>query len=234
MNQKRTILALLLSIAVGTVFSACGSAASESKSTQPVSSGNVPVTSTGVSLQVEKTTAGSTSKAASTSQAVSTARAGGTLVVYFSCTGNTQKAAQTIAGVTKGTLYEIKPAQPYTDADLNYNDKSSRSTKEQNDKSARPKISGSVENWEQYDTVFLGYPIWWGEEPRILDTFAESCDFSGKTVIPFCTSGGSGIGQSGKNLKTLAGGKGTWLEGKRLDSGISAKDVSAWLSQNGM
>jgi putative NADPH-quinone reductase len=136
--------------------------------------------------------------------------------------------------VTKGTLYEIKPAQPYTDADLNYNDKSSRSTKEQNDKSARPKISGSVENWEQYDTVFLGYPIWWGEEPRILDTFAESCDFSGKTVIPFCTSGGSGIGQSGKNLKTLAGGKGTWLEGKRLDSGISAKDVSAWLSQNGM
>jgi flavodoxin len=112
------------------------------------------------------------------------AAGGGTLVVYFSCTGNTKAAAQTIAGAANGTLYEITPAQPYTDADLDYNDSKSRTTVEQNDSSSRPEISGSVENWEQYDTVFLGYPIWWGTAPRILDTFVESYDFTGKTVIP--------------------------------------------------
>jgi flavodoxin len=155
------------------------------------------------------------------------AKKSGTLVAYFSCTGTTKGVAEKLAAVTGGTLYAITPSQPYTSADLNYNDSKSRTTVEQNDQSSRPKISGKAENWEQYDTVFLGYPIWWGTAPRILDTFVGSYDFSGKTVIPFCTSSASGIGQSGSDLAKLAG-TGTWLEGKRFGSGTSSGAVTAW------
>lgn len=116
------------------------------------------------------------------------------LVVYFSATHTTQGVAKKIADVLNADLYEIKPQDPYTDEDLDYNNDKSRSTIEMNDPDARPAIAGSVKNMEQYKTVFLGYPIWWGEAPRILSTFVESYDFSGKTMIPFCTSGGSGIG----------------------------------------
>lgn len=114
------------------------------------------------------------------------------LVAYFSCSGVTKKLAQTLAGVVKGDLYEITPAQPYTAADLNWQDKNSRSSVEMRDKSSRPAISGSVKDFAQYDTVFVGFPIWWYVAPTIINTFLESEDFSGKTVIPFATSGGSG------------------------------------------
>ena len=137
------------------------------------------------------------------------------LVAYFSATGTTKGVAERIAAVTGGDLYEILAADPYTADDLNYNDRSSRSTSEQNDKNARPEI-GSVDlSLEGYTTIYLGFPIWWGEEPRILDTFVEKYSFEGITVIPFCTSGGSGIGRSGPNMEALAG-TGTWLEGKRF------------------
>jgi len=231
------ISALLLTAAFGIILSACGSTAPESKSieqataTRQISSNSETVKAVETSASAKATSAGTPAQSASTASADKT---GGTLVAYFSCTGNTKGVAETIAEITGGTLYEITPAQPYTDADLNYNDNSSRSTKEQNDKSARPEISGTVENWDQYNTVFLGYPIWWGEEPRILDTFAESNDFTGKTVIPFCTSGGSGIGSSGKNLSGLSSGSGKWLEGKRFNNGVSAKDISDWLSKLGI
>lgn len=147
-----------------------------------------------------------------------------TLVVYFSCTGTTQGIAEAIAKKLDADMYEIVPEQPYTSDDLNYNDEKSRSTKEMKDSSSRPTISGKIEHMEQYNRIVLGYPIWWGEAPRILATFVESYDFSGKTIIPFCTSGGSEIGSSSENLKSLAG-SGTWMEGKRISSGESGEEA---------
>ena len=150
------------------------------------------------------------------------------LVAYFSATGTTKGVAERIAAVTGGDLYEILAADPYTADDLNYNDRSSRSTSEQNDKNARPEI-GSVDlSLEGYTTIYLGFPIWWGEEPRILDTFVEKYSFEGITVIPFCTSGGSGIGRSGPNMEALAG-TGTWLEGKRFSGNASEADLQSWI-----
>lgn len=150
------------------------------------------------------------------------------LVAYFSATGTTKGVAERIAAVTGGDLYEILAADPYTADDLNYNDRSSRSTSEQNDKNARPEI-GSVDlSLEGYTTIYLGFPIWWGEEPRILDTFVEKYSFEGITVIPFCTSGGSGIGRSGPNMEALAG-TGTWLEGKRFSGNVSEADLQSWI-----
>ena len=150
------------------------------------------------------------------------------LVAYFSATGTTKGVAERIAAVTGGDLYEILAADPYTADDLNYNDRSSRSTSEQNDKNARPEI-GSVDlSLEGYTTIYLGFPIWWGEEPRILDTFVEKYRFEGITVIPFCTSGGSGIGRSGPNMEALAG-TGTWLEGKRFSGNVSEADLQSWI-----
>ena len=152
-----------------------------------------------------------------------------TLVVYFSATGTTKGVAETIAQITDADLYEIQPAEPYTDDDLNWHDSNSRSTIEQNDSSARPELAGEPLSLEGYKTVFIGYPIWWGEEPRIVDTFVESYDFDGITVMPFCTSGGSGIGRSGKNLEENAG-SGTWLDGERFGAGASEAELSQWIA----
>ena len=151
-----------------------------------------------------------------------------TLVVYFSATGNTRGVAEKIATITGADIYEIKAAEEYTDADLDWNDSDSRTTHEQNDPSARPEIGSDPVSLEGYTTIYIGYPIWWGEEPRIMDTFVESYDFDGITMIPFCTSGGSGIGRSGQNLADNAG-SGNWLEGDRLESGISEDELSSWI-----
>ena len=151
---------------------------------------------------------------------------GKTLVVYFSATGTTKGVAERIAKITNADLYEIKAAQEYTSADLDWHDRGSRTTKEQNDKSARPGIAGDKPALDGYTTVYIGYPIWWGEEPRIMDTFVESCSFDGITVIPFCTSGGSGIGRSGKNLEENAG-SGIWLDGERLSAGVSEQELQS-------
>ena len=150
------------------------------------------------------------------------------LVAFFSATGTTKGVAEKIASVTGGDLYEILAAEPYTADDLNYNDNSSRSTKEQDDKSARPEIGSEEISLEGYTTIYLGFPIWWGEEPRIMDTFVEKYSFEGITVIPFCTSGGSGIGRSGPNMEELAG-SGTWLEGRRFDGGVSEEELQSWI-----
>ena len=151
------------------------------------------------------------------------------LVVYFSATNTTKGVAKHISDALNADLYEITPEIPYTSADLNYHDDGSRSTIEMNDSSSRPAISGSVNNMEQYDIVFIGYPIWWGEAPRILSTFVESYSFSGKTIVPFCTSGGSGVGSSASNLERLSDG-GTWLSGTRLNGSASRNDVAAWIN----
>lgn len=155
------------------------------------------------------------------------------LVVYFSATGTTEGVAEHIADGLNADIYEIIPEEPYTDADLNYNDNNSRSTIEMNDSSSRPAISGSMENMEQYDIVFIGYPIWWGEAPRILSTFVESYDFSGKTVVPFCTSGGSGVGSSASNLEQLTSGA-AWMEGHRLNGSDSQDTVMEWVNGLGL
>lgn len=155
------------------------------------------------------------------------------LVAYFSATNTTEGVAEHIANGLNADLYEIVPEEPYTDADLNYNDNNSRSTLEMNDPSARPAISGSVENMEQYDIIFIGYPIWWGEAPRIVSTFMESYDFSGKTIVPFCTSGGSGIGSSASNLEQLTSGA-AWLDGRRLNGSDSQDTVMEWVNGLGL
>ena len=157
---------------------------------------------------------------------------GKTLVVYYSATGTTRGVAEKIAAITGGDLYEIEAAQPYTEEDRNWHDDNSRTTHEQNDPSFRPEIGSELPPLEGYDTVYLGFPIWWGQEPRILDTFVESCDFDGITVIPFCTSGSSGIGNSGKNLEANAG-SGTWLSGERFEGGVSEEELRHWIEKLG-
>lgn len=149
-----------------------------------------------------------------------------TLVAYFSASGTTAHTAKEIAQAVDADLYEIRPAQPYTAADLDWNDKRSRSTVEMNDPACRPEIAGAVENMEQYDTIFVGFPIWWYVEPRIVDTFLESYDFSGKTVIPFATSGGSGIGRAEKSLREHCP-KANWKQGKLVNSGAGVWAKSA-------
>jgi len=155
------------------------------------------------------------------------------LVAYFSCTGSTEKIANHIADILGVTAYRITPETPYTSADLNYSDSSTRATREQNDASARPAISGSVENMADYDVVFLGYPIWWGQAPKIMYTFVESCDLAGKTIIPFCTSGSSGIGSSATNLSAGAP-KATWLTGNRFSGSASRDSIAGWINGLGL
>lgn len=155
------------------------------------------------------------------------------LVAYFSATNTTEGVAKEIADSLSADLYEIMPEEPYTDADLNYNDDNSRSTIEMNDPAVRPAISGSVENMEQYNIVFIGFPIWWGEAPRIMSTFVESYDFSGKTIVPFCTSGGSGVGSSAANLEALTEGT-EWLSGTRLNGGSSHEEIADWVNGLGL
>ena len=152
------------------------------------------------------------------------------LVIYFSATGTTKGIAEKIASVTGADLYEIKPKEPYTDEDLNYNDDGSRATKEQNNKDVRPEyedIELDIEN--DYSTIFLGYPIWWGEEPRIIDTFVESYNFDGKTIIPFCTSGSSSIEKSSSNISEK-NGTGNWLSGNRFSGSATDDEIKNWLT----
>jgi len=151
------------------------------------------------------------------------------LVAYFSVTGTTKHVAETITDVLSADLYEITPKEPYTDDDLDYNNNDSRSSIEMNDDSSRPEISGSLENMEDYDVIFLGYPIWWGEAPHIIYTFMESYDFSGKTIIPFCTSASSSIGASAENVHSSVSDGGVWLDGDRLESSLSREDIEKWI-----
>lgn len=158
---------------------------------------------------------------------------GKVLIAYFSATNNTEGIANHLDAILDADLYEITPEQPYTSADLNYGDSSTRATVEQNDPSARPAISGSIENMEQYDVIFLGYPIWWGQAPKIISTFLESYDLSGKTIVPFCTSGSSGIGSSATNLHSLASSA-TWLDGQRFSGSASRSTVETWVNGLGL
>ena len=156
-----------------------------------------------------------------------------TLVVYFSCTGTTELVAEYVTEILGADSYEIVPENPYTEADLAYYT-NGRADQEQNDPDVRPGISGGVENMDEYDTIILGYPIWHGQAPRIISTFLESYDFSGKTIIPFCTSHSSGIGSSASNLHTLCSESTEWLDGKRFAAGVSKESVQNWIGEIGI
>ena len=149
------------------------------------------------------------------------------LVAYFSASGVTRAVAARLTESIGADLYEIAPAVPYTKPDLDWQNRRSRSTLEMSDRASRPAIGTKVEHMEQYDMVFVGFPVWWYREPSIIDTFMESYDFSGKTVVPFATSGSSGIGSSGANMNKLAP-QARVATGQRFDANVSADTIAAW------
>ena len=150
------------------------------------------------------------------------------LVAYFSVSGVTAKVAREIAAVENADCFEIMPQAPYTQADLDWRNKQSRSTLEMSDLNCRPAVTGCVDNMAQYDVVFVGFPIWWGREPSVVDTFLTAYDFSGKKIIPFCTSGGSDIGKTGERIQSLVGENACVDAGKRLGGQVSEADLKIW------
>ena len=157
------------------------------------------------------------------------------LVTFFSCTGNTRAIATHITDALNthsdiANLHEIKPVVPYTSEDLNWRDNKSRSSIENADPSSRPAILGNILNMENYDIIFLGYPSWWGQAPKIIYSFMESYDFSNKTIVPFCTSGSSPIGSSATNLHRLSSASTTWLPGFRFAANASRSSIVTWLN----
>lgn len=221
--KKRLFMLLALTMAAS--LAACGAGASgEPQESQPgnsSSSASQPLTPAEPDTMPDS------------SQEPSKGNANSTLVAYFSATGNIEEIAQHLQTILGASLYEIIPAKPYSDDDLDYNASDCRANQEQNDPSVRPAIDGSVENMDSYDVILLGYPIWWGEAPRIISTFLESYDFTGKTIVPFCTSGSSGIGGSAEHLTVLAADA-TWLEGARFNPGATQDEVAAWVEGLGV
>ena len=204
----KRILSLILFLAIAAVCAGCGSAPTQSASTSPA-----------------ETQAGeSTEPPAAEPETDSTI-----LVVYFSATGTTRSVAEKMAALTGADIVEIIPARPYTSQDLNYNDRSTRASAEQNTPDARPEIAEDI-SLDGYTTVYLGYPIWWGQAPRILSTFVESHDYTGVTVIPFCTSASSDIGQSDDTLAAQAG-SGSWLQGRRFSGSASENELREWITE---
>ncbi len=211
--MKKTI-AILMVITVLFAFAACSKNA-DNNETQPTEPQTQSISNTSTEPSSENHTASS----------------GKTLVVYFSASGNTENAANYIAKATNGDLFELEPKDAYTDDDLNWRDESSRVNYEHENESARniELVSTSVDNWAEYDTVFIGYPIWWQIAAWPVDNFVKNNDFTGKTVIPFCTSTSSGLGQSGELLKDMAG-TGNWVEGERFSESVSESDVADWVN----
>lgn len=152
------------------------------------------------------------------------------LVTYFSCTGVTKRVAEKLAKATNSDLFEIEPQQPYTDADLDWTDKNSRSTVEMKNHSSRPEIKNKLENIEQYDVVYIGFPIWWYVAPTIINTFLEQYDFSNKTIVVFCTSGGSGFGKTIPELKPSCSSTTKFIEGKRFSENVSEQELQNWVN----
>lgn len=205
----KKITALLLGIMMAFQLTACSSESSSTSQTEDIQSNTED-------MQATKPDSGT----------------GKTLVVYYSATGNTEEAAQLIAEETGGDLFELEPVEPYSDSDLNWSDEDSRVTKEHENPDQRDVelVKTTVDGWDEYDTVFIGYPIWWGIAAWPVDGFVQNNDFTGKTVIPFATSSSSGLGESGELLEEMAG-SGNWLEGHRFSSRVSREDVQSWLEE---
>lgn len=231
MKSKKWIAGLLTCIMTVGLLTGCGTAGgSQSASTEESDTESVSGTEnkeTGTEVETASETI--------TEETQTTAEDGKVLVVYYSATGNTKDVAEKIAQITGGDLFEIQPTEPYTDDDLNWTKDDSRVTKEHEDESLRDVelVSTTVDGWDSYDTVYIGYPIWWGIAAWPVDNFVKADDFTGKTVIPFCTTASSGIGDSGKLLEEMTG-TGDWKDGERFQGGASESDIRSWIESLGL
>lgn len=224
----KKLTALLLSVVLVLSLAACGSA------NKPASSTTQPETSAPTEQPATEPSE-SSSTAPAESEPETQPETGKTLVVYYSASGNTERVAKDIAEAAGADLFEIVPAELYTSDDLNWTNPDSRVSREHDDESLRdvPLTTTEVPDWDSYDSVFIGYPIWWGIAAWPVDTFVKNNDFTGKTVIPFATSSSSGMGQSGSLLADMAG-TGEWQEGQRFSSGVSGDDVQSWVNGLGL
>ena len=224
----KKLTALLLSVVLVLSLAACGSA------NKPASSTTQPETSAPTEQPATEPSE-SSSTAPAESEPETQPETGKTLVVYYSASGNTERVAKDIAKAAGADLFEIVPTEVYTSDDLDWTNPDSRVSREHDDESLRdvPLTTTEVPDWDSYDTVFIGYPIWWGIAAWPVDTFVKNNDFTGKTVIPFATSSSSGMGQSGSLLADMAG-TGEWQEGQRFSSGVSSADVQSWVNGLGL
>ena len=222
------LTALLLSVVLVLSLAACGSA------NKPASSTTQPETSAPTEQPTTEPSE-SSSTAPAESESETQPETGKTLVVYYSASGNTERVAKDIAEAAGADLFEIVPTEVYTSDDLDWTNPDSRVSREHDDESLRdvPLTTTEVPDWDSYDTVFIGYPIWWGIAAWPVDTFVKNNDFTGKTVIPFATSSSSGMGQSGSLLADMAS-TGEWQEGQRFSSGVSSDDVQSWVNGLGL
>lgn len=220
MKSKKLLSIILAGVTAIGLMSGCGS------TNQNSSSSNNDNKNANNTAESDSNVADDTTDAASN---------GKTLVVYYSATGNTKNVAETIAQVNGGDLFEIEPKEPYTDDDLDWTNDDSRVSREHEDESARDVelTSTEVPDWDSYDTVYIGYPIWWGIAAWPVDGFVKANDFTGKTVVTFCTAASSGIGQSGDLLEEMAG-TGNWISGERFRSGATEDDIRAWIDGLGL
>ena len=224
----KKLTALLLSVVLVLSLAACGSA------NKPASSTTQPETSAPTEQPATEPSE-SSSTAPAESEPETQPETGKTLVVYYSASGNTERVGKDIAEAAGADLFEIVHTEVYTSDDLDWTNPDSRVSREHDDESLRdvPLTTTEVPDWDSYDTVFIGYPIWWGIAAWPVDTFVKNNDFTGKTVIPFATSSSSGMGQSGSLLADMAG-TGEWQEGQRFSSGVSSDDVQSWVNGLGL
>lgn len=228
MKTKKIAAVLLTCIMAIGLMAGCGA----SNTNQSASNNDSQSTSTNQSGNEEADT--NSENTTDTTENTSTGN-GKTLVVYYSASGNTKDVAEKIAKITEADLFEIEPVEPYTDNDLDWTDDDSRVSREHDDESLRDVelVSTTVDNWDSYDTVYIGYPIWWGIAAWPVDNFVKENDFTGKTVIPFCTAATSGIDDSGNLLEEMTG-TGDWKEGERFHGGASESDISSWIDSLGL
>lgn len=236
MRKRGFLLAAVCMMMTG-MLAGCGSSneqtASTSQAVQTEIVAEQETTGGDAGEEAEVDTASAEESAAAENSAE--AAEGKTLVVYFSASGNTERVAEVIADATGGELFELVPVEPYTDEDLDYTDDNSRVSQEHEDESLRhvELVEDTVEDLFAVKNVYIGYPIWWAQAAWPVDTFIEANDFTGKTVIPFCTSASSGLGESGELLAEMAG-TGKWLEGIRFQPSVSEEDVAAWVESLGL
>ncbi len=222
--KTKKLIALILLLALALVSAGCGSTPAQAASTP------APTPAPAAAPAPAQTPEAAPAQAAIEKAPGEPAQENKSLVVVFSCTGTTKGVAEKIAALTGAELVDLVPAQPYTAEDLNYNDRSTRATVEQNTPDARPEIAEDI-SLDGVTTLYLGYPIWWGQAPRIMSTFVENHDFTGITVVPFCTSGGSGAGRTGETLGEQAG-TGTFLTSTRFSSGVSDTELQSWIDSH--
>ena len=226
--KTKKLTALILLLALVLVSAGCGSTPTQAASTPAPAP--APAATPALTQTPASTPEAAPAETAAEETPVEPVQENKSLVVVFSCTGTTRGVAEKIAALTGAELVDLVPAQPYTAEDLNYNDRSTRATVEQNTPDARPEIASDI-SLDGVTTLYLGYPIWWGQAPRIMSTFVESHDFTGITVVPFCTSGGSGAGRTGETLGEQAG-TGTFLTSTRFSSGVSDAELQSWIDSH--